>query len=242
MTAERHGFLEMFYILDGSGHFHRENTTIACQAGDVCVAAPGVLHLFQDIVPITLYGVEISSDVLPCDEAAIRLLESSEPTVSRSLGQQVRSGLRRLIHEQPLSRPGSHAMAVGIALQLVAAVVREARPSARAFDCLESLVAQFVSDLEYRYFEPITLDVAAEEIGLSRRHLTRLFRKTTGVSFADYLEHLRLKHACSLLRETNRSITSIAFEIGFEDVSSFCRAFRRKIGEPPLKWRQHSSS
>jgi AraC family L-rhamnose operon regulatory protein RhaS len=76
---------------------------------------------------------------------------------------------------------------------------------------------------------------------MSRRCFTRLFRKAAGCSYAKYVERVRVEYACQLLRETGRSVTTIAFECGFEDLSSFYRAFRRQKGQPPQRWRQAAS-
>ena len=55
-------------------------------------------------------------------------------------------------------------------------------------------------------------------------------------------EHqLRVEHARRLLQQTHRTIASIAFECGFEDLSTFYRAFKREVGTSPRRWRQGSS-
>jgi len=64
-----------------------------------------------------------------------------------------------------------------------------------------------------------------------------LFREVTGESWLSYLRRLRLEHARSLLRDRNRSIAAVAFESGFEDLSSFYRAFKTATGMVPHQWR-----
>ena len=72
---------------------------------------------------------------------------------------------------------------------------------------------------------------------MSRRRFTQLFREVTGSSWADHRTELRINYACRLLRETDRGIIAIAFESGFEDLSSFYRAFKRQTGDSPIRWR-----
>ena len=72
---------------------------------------------------------------------------------------------------------------------------------------------------------------------MSRRRFTTLFAEVTGQSWADHLAALRIEYAKTLLRETTRSIVSIAFECGYEELSSFYRAFKRAAGISPGEWR-----
>ena len=73
---------------------------------------------------------------------------------------------------------------------------------------------------------------------MSRRRFTQLFREVTGSTWADHLADLRVGYARQLLEETDRSIVAIAFESGFEDLSSFYRAFKKRTGLAPNRWRQ----
>ena len=51
------------------------------------------------------------------------------------------------------------------------------------------------------------------------------------------MTQLRVEYAKRLLRETKRSVTAIAFECGFEELSNFYRAFKKHAQVPPLEWR-----
>ena len=137
--------------------------------------------------------------------------------------------------EQTQSKPCGRSLMVGLTLQLVAVLARgldnlateKARPAASPH--LDA-VRRFVADLAQRFYEPAGIDRAAEEVGVSRRGFTRLFRQITGCTYAKYLERVRIEYGCQLLRETQRSVTTVAFECGYEDLSSFYRAFRRQTG------------
>lgn len=85
---------------------------------------------------------------------------------------------------------------------------------------------------------PITLDDLCKIIGLSKYHLIRLFQKHMGTTPGQYLQDQRLHLASQLLRHSEKSVTSIAFEIGFNSLSSFERAFRKKFGVSPTKYRK----
>jgi AraC-like DNA-binding protein len=86
----------------------------------------------------------------------------------------------------------------------------------------------------------IDLEAAAGQAGISPFHFLRLFSGVLGVTPHQYLVRSRLRHAARLLADEERSITDIAYDVGFGDLSNFVRTFHRAAGVPPLKFRQAS--
>jgi AraC-like DNA-binding protein len=86
----------------------------------------------------------------------------------------------------------------------------------------------------------IDLEQAAEQAGISPFHFLRLFSGVLGVTPHQYLVRTRLRHAARLLADEERSITDIAYDVGFGDLSNFVRTFHRAAGVSPLKFRQAS--
>lgn len=86
--------------------------------------------------------------------------------------------------------------------------------------------------------EQIGLENAAEEAGLSTFHFLRLFRDVLGVTPHQYLVRARLRRAARLLAEEERSITDIALDVGFADLSNFVRTFGRAAGVSPRDFRR----
>ncbi len=85
---------------------------------------------------------------------------------------------------------------------------------------------------------PIDLESAAREVGLSPFHFLRLFAKVLGVTPHQYLVRSRLRHAARLLADDNTSITDVAYDVGFGDLSNFVRTFHRAAGISPRRFRQ----
>ena len=88
--------------------------------------------------------------------------------------------------------------------------------------------------------QPIDLDDAAAQAGVSPFHFLRLFSRVLGVTPHQYLVRSRLRHAARLLTEDDRDVTDIAYDVGFGDLSNFVRTFHRAAGVSPLKFRQAS--
>jgi AraC-like DNA-binding protein len=87
---------------------------------------------------------------------------------------------------------------------------------------------------------PIDLDAAAAQAGISPFHFLRLFSTVLGVTPHQYLVRSRLRHAARLLADHDRSVTDVAYDVGFGDLSNFVRTFHRAGGVSPLRFRQAS--
>ncbi|HEY2386380.1 MAG TPA: AraC family transcriptional regulator [Candidatus Binatia bacterium] len=85
--------------------------------------------------------------------------------------------------------------------------------------------------------EPVDLSRTAGEVGLSAFHFLRLFADVLGVTPHQYLVRSRLRHAARMLADDTGSITDIAFDVGFGDLSNFVRTFRRAAGVSPRRFR-----
>jgi AraC-like DNA-binding protein len=88
-----------------------------------------------------------------------------------------------------------------------------------------------------RYFEPLTVADMAAAARLSPAHFSREFRRTFGEAPHQYLLTRRLERAAALLRDTDRSVTDICFDVGLASVGSFTTTFTRVYGVAPLAYR-----
>ncbi len=83
----------------------------------------------------------------------------------------------------------------------------------------------------------VPIDHVASCIGLSRRHMERLFLKDAGATPAAIYRRIRLEKARHLLTRTKAPLIDIAMEAGFENASHFAKAFRQVFGQPPSRFR-----
>lgn len=86
--------------------------------------------------------------------------------------------------------------------------------------------------------QPIDLERAARQAGLSSFHFLRLFARVLGVTPHQYLVRCRLRRAARLLADDCLAITDIAFDVGFGDLSNFVRTFHRAAGVSPRGFRR----
>jgi AraC-like DNA-binding protein len=83
-----------------------------------------------------------------------------------------------------------------------------------------------------------TIDALGRDVGLSRSALHERFVQYLGQPPMQYLAHWRIQLGSRLLRETRRTVATIALEVGYESEAAFARAFKRLVGAPPAAWRR----
>lgn len=84
----------------------------------------------------------------------------------------------------------------------------------------------------------LSQDEVAEKVGLSRSHLSRIFKEKTGVSYIDYLTKCRMEHARKLLEETEISIKEISFMVGYTNIPGFRNKFKEYYGVNASEYRK----
>lgn len=87
--------------------------------------------------------------------------------------------------------------------------------------------------------QPIDLDVIARQACFSRYHFVRQFRRTFQTTPHQYLTELRIERAKALLQTTDRSVTEICFDVGYQSLGSFSSLFSRHVGHSPHRYRAH---
>lgn len=92
--------------------------------------------------------------------------------------------------------------------------------------------------MDQRSHEALDLERIAREAGLSPFHFLRLFARVVGVTPHQYLIRSRLRRAARQLAGSEQSVTDIALDVGFADLSNFVRSFHRAAGVSPRKFRR----
>ena len=91
--------------------------------------------------------------------------------------------------------------------------------------------------MDRSYAEPLDVPAVAAVAHLSEAHFIRSFRAAFGETPHRYLQRRRVERSMFLLRETDRSVTDICFDVGFSSRGTFCRTFREIVGETPSDYR-----
>ncbi len=91
--------------------------------------------------------------------------------------------------------------------------------------------------MDRAYAEPLDVRTVAAAAHLSEFHFSRSFRAAFGETPHRYLQRRRVERAMFLLRETDRSVTDICFDVGFGSLGTFSRTFRQVVGAAPSAYR-----
>lgn len=101
----------------------------------------------------------------------------------------------------------------------------------RVFDAIDS-----------RLGEPFSLDTIAQETAISKHHLCRIFKQSTGMTLTEYSLKARIEKAQKLLTAGGKNISETAAECGFQSLSYFTKSFRTVTGKAPKVWQRESTS
>ena len=249
----QHPEIELTWILKGSGLRHVGDSVEPFHAGDFCLLGSNLPHtwLTSDNEP----GVMVRSLVVQFDperwgKEMLRLPEFARiadlfDRASRGLSFEasVAAQLRRKMFRQPsplrqftalleileelASHPGARPLALAPWAQ-----GRHLAPDPR----LRTVLAYLSENSD----GPVSQADAARLVRLSPAAFSRFFRRSVGKTFQAYLTDMRLSEACRQLLESDRTISEIAFDAGFGNLSNFNRSFRIARGMPPGKFRNQA--
>jgi AraC-like DNA-binding protein len=91
--------------------------------------------------------------------------------------------------------------------------------------------------MDRAYAEPLDVRSVAAVAHISPAHFSRCFRSVFGETPHRYLQRRRVERSMFLLRETERSVTDVCFDVGFTSLGTFSRTFREIVGETPSGYR-----
>jgi AraC-like DNA-binding protein len=103
-------------------------------------------------------------------------------------------------------------------------------------------VAAVVGYISEHCAEPLSMAEVSARFRMPESRFSRFFRRATGNTFTDFVNRMRISKACQLLMDTDRYVTTICYEVGFNNVANFNRRFLEIKGMTPTDFRRQSAS
>lgn len=254
----KHDFIEYCYVAEGSGFHHIDEDIYPIHKGMLFVVPLGVSHVFRPssmdksskapIVYNCLLDTYLAEQLSVMHDKPIRShlmqlrqLETAKTPSYFSVYDRegtIESIMQQLHREIAMAKTGSKAMLYALLNQLIITVYRYDSGDQLHFPNTESNDFQSILDyVEKNYGQSITLLQLSQKSGWSTRQLQRLFHKYTEQSFGSFLQQLRIKNSCEMLRNSNSKISTIANAVGYRNVDAFNSVFKKTVGLTPSRYR-----
>lgn len=128
----------------------------------------------------------------------------------------------------------------GIMTELLVMMIR--RSNGVAQPPVPQLIQRAAACINTEFREKISLEMLAERLSVSVNYLGSLFKKNMGTSFNEYLNNVRMRYACSLLRSSELSVKEVAFASGYNSAEYFLYIFKKMMGMTPREYRLRHKS
>jgi len=169
-------------------------------------------------------------------------------TVSPHIQDAFEHLLITIFRERETDLPDSPAVIRACLIQLIAFIHRIEGGTVPYWQQDESVTALVYRNRVLRvaryvaghYREPLRLDQLAEMAGLNRTTFCRIHKAATGHTPMEHLAKIRTERACEMLTTTDLPVSELAYSVGFTDMSTFFRTFRRYCGTSPEAYRREA--
>lgn len=234
-----HYHVEIVCMLKGKTTAITDSDEYTLTAGDVFVTFPNQVHSYVSEADEDYYLFIINPDLIP--EISFECGFPKSSVIKGAMENEEIASIARAL--AALRKDDEHPMRDQLIKGYLLAFFGHIFP---LFDFLSPsnvdsrATREIIGYCSAHYCEPLSLDVLQNELHLSKYYISHLFSGKLGVSFNDYINSLRISHACRLLRREDTPITQIAGEVGFSTLRTFNRAFARYKGMTPSEYRRRS--
>ena len=252
---------EIIYITDGTARFTIAGTEYICKKGDIILLRPGVEHIIESIddygftqphIHFDLIYNEKKSEITPVcfknrsdmSDGELELisediLDKEIPYVFTPLDAEAFERVFFAAISAYQKKPNGYELTLkSLMLQILTLVAGQFESASVTSErSAQDPIVMVKNYIDNNYLQPITLDGLQMQFYINKYTLIRNFKRVYQKSPIAYYRELRLEYAKMLLRETARSVASIASELNFPDIYSFSRFFREAAKLSPSEYR-----
>ena len=236
----------ILFVLEHTVTVHVLDTDYTLNEGDILMVNPGVEYSYKEtadaIVGIALFSMKLLNSVM--NGKSVLFYCNSVDDKTRSY-EDIRAIFYNLTEDYLYGRRQSDCRIDSNLYLLLDTLIEhyqtenlnEAQGNPDNDIRMQQMMQYIIGNLD----QEVNLTALADSMFVSASTLSRIFKKNTGVYFADYVTKLRLQQSLLLLSGTDQNITQIALTCGFTNSTSFNRAFRKEMNMSPTKYRETHS-
>lgn len=231
-----HGFIELEFIVSGSAIYHFGGKEYTLTRGDAWLLSIYDSHQVVCEKGLTIINIAIKPDLL--NKKLLSYTSATHPLHCHYDESRTEAFLRKaddLFYEQNTADSFSRLKASSILNEMIIDIARYSIQDISQPDL--GIIQDVFAWIQIHFQEDISLSQVAEKFSLTPNYLGYLFKNTVGISYNDYINSLRINHACHQLQTTDRSVKSIALESGYNSVEYFNSIFKKYCGVTPSKYR-----
>lgn len=252
-TKHTHDFLEIVYVFSGRAVHYIDGEAYPLTAGDALFINFGSTHRFDVINKNSYADVIIKPDYInekmKGAQNAFALLELDDfkgfvkivdrnSKVLHFVGnerKQVENLIKLSYLEQSCDNPGKELVLHSLFNTLMTFVFRKmALPMKNEMTLSDELLGY----IKHNCAKPLTLEGLALANHYNPAYFSRLFKKTVGCTFTEYVVRCRIELACELLQNTDLKVGEVAEETGYSNHTKFYKDFFNVVGTTPHKYRK----
>ncbi|MBE5867643.1 MAG: helix-turn-helix domain-containing protein [Lachnospiraceae bacterium] len=223
-----HDFLELEYILSGSGSYIIDGKKYDIEPGMVFLTSPYNIHM---VIARNLHLINISFSVNKCDPSILARLSLTEAAIAHKLCHNDRNFIKTLSLELL-----AHLTDDSYTTLLLNCILEKLQKSAASESSWQpgfSAVQKARLYIINHFKSPLSQGEVAAYVGLTPSYFSALFKKETGMNFKEYLDQLRLEYAKKLICVSDMTIQQVCTESGFGCYENFLRRFKSHFGVSP---------
>lgn len=238
-AAHLHRHVEIVIMQKGRTVAYCDSHSFELQDGDVFLSFPEQIHHYISTEPEEYFLLLVNPDTLP--ELSNFLFDESlgSAALIKGVGKDdtVLRLASRLAECEGASSPLADAERHGLLLALVARLMQQI-PPAKAVAGESHALKSIVNYCTQNYLKDLSLTTMEQELHISKYYISHLFSDKLHIGFNDYINSLRVSHACRYLRTTDKSVTEIGNLVGFATLRTFNRAFLKQMKTTPSEYRR----
>lgn len=230
-----HSHMELAYIVEGETIISVNYSKKELKKGDMVLCFPNDVHSYSSISDCKLMIIVFSPDIVRSYFSKCLGKTLADPFFEKdSFDEEINYLLNMLLAEDLKDR--NQYVIKGLLYSIFGKLdkIFVFKDGKQLHDTTIQKLLRYIGS---RFYENITLENTAKDLGFSKFHISRIFNHKIGEQFNDYINKLRINMAQSLLVTTDSNIATIALECGFESIRNFNRVFKTYSGMTPTEFR-----